>query len=118
MATTAVNMGARMSLEDIAVVVHKAMFSTISGTSALMRMNVRASPAAVLPPATTLWEASSAYVRLDLILTNLLEGARMLMNVHREQALVAMVVPTPMVATNVDALEDTSELAKGIACLA
>lgn len=76
-------------------------------------MNVPASPLAVLPPATTLWEVSSAYVLLDLILIRLWEGARMLMNVLLEEALVVMVATTLMVATYVDVLEDFTGLAKG-----
>lgn len=78
-----------------------------------MKMSAPAQLPVALPPATTLWEVSSASVRLALTLTRPLGGARMWMNAQLVAAPVVMAAPTRMEVTSVAVLEATSEQDKG-----
>lgn len=116
--TTGASMAARTCLEATDVAVHRAMCSTTSGISVWMKMSAPAQLPVALPPATTLWEVSSASVRLALTLTRPLGGARMWMNAQLAAAPVVMAAPTRMEVTSVAVLEATSEQDKDTVFLA
>lgn len=78
-----------------------------------MKMSAPAPLPAALPPATTLWEVSSASVHLASILTKPLVGARMWMNAQQAAAPAVMGAPTQMEAISAAVLEATSEQDKG-----
>lgn len=78
-----------------------------------MKTSAPAPPPVALPPATTLWEASSVSVRLASILTRPLEGARMWMNAQQVAAPAVTAAPTQTEAISVAVLEATSEQDKG-----
>lgn len=78
-----------------------------------MKTSAPAPLPAALPPATTLWEASSVSVHRALILTKPLVGARMWMNAQQAAAPAVTAAPTQMEVTSVDVLEATSEQDKG-----
>lgn len=76
-------------------------------------MSVPAPLPVALPPATTLWEASSVSVHPASILTRPSGGARMWMNAQQVAAPAVTAAPTQTEAISVDVLEATSEQDKG-----
>lgn len=118
METIGASMAARMCSEATAVAVPRAMCSTTSGISAWMKMSVPAPLPVALPPATTLWEASSVSVHPASILTRPSGGARMWMNAQQVAAPAVTAAPTQTEAISVDVLEATSEQDKDTVFLA